>query len=213
MRLDTSTFRCCFKCGCTKPETPDFFPKHKQMRKGLLNKCKICDRLDHRAHYQRNKARHSERCAEWRRNNPERKRAGEKAWREANKERKRQVDLAWKAANLDRVRRNWKRWREENRERYNEIQRVGRQTRLALLAEAEGTFTAAEITRMYVDQGGLCAYCERELDNEFDIDHMMPLSRGGRNDWTNLALACVFCNRSKHAKTVLEFLSAKYAIT
>jgi 5-methylcytosine-specific restriction endonuclease McrA len=31
------------------------------------------------------------------------------------------------------------------------------------------------------------------------------LSRGGRNDWTNLAITCAVCNRSKGASTVEEF--------
>ena len=49
---------------------------------------------------------------------------------------------------------------------------------------------------------GLCEYChaiEKWQIVPFTIDHAVPLSRGGTNDFTNLALACFHCNRQKSA--------------
>ena len=34
----------------------------------------------------------------------------------------------------------------------------------------------------------------------FEVDHIIPVSRGGTNDYENLTLACRWCNRSKGAK-------------
>jgi HNH endonuclease len=55
---------------------------------------------------------------------------------------------------------------------------------------------------MYESQQGLCAYCDCELNGDYHVEHMTPLSRGGMHDWSNIALACPTCNLRKNAKTV-----------
>ena len=52
--------------------------------------------------------------------------------------------------------------------------------------------------------GPICTYCGTD-EGPFDIDHILPLSRGGTNDPSNLTLACATCNRSKGAKTLREW--------
>lgn len=47
-----------------------------------------------------------------------------------------------------------------------------------------------------------CQYCgQRPAKQELTIDHVMPRSRGGRDTWDNLVLACVKCNVTKGNKT------------
>jgi 5-methylcytosine-specific restriction endonuclease McrA len=60
---------------------------------------------------------------------------------------------------------------------------------------------------MLRDQGAVCAYCTMSLNGGYHVDHMIPLSRGGRNDWTNLAISCRACNLSKGSITVEEFFN------
>lgn len=50
-----------------------------------------------------------------------------------------------------------------------------------------------------------CRYCGRR-GIKLECDHVVPVSRGGSNDLSNLATACFECNRSKHNKTVEEWL-------
>ena len=50
-----------------------------------------------------------------------------------------------------------------------------------------------------------CAYCKVSLPNKFDVDHIVPLSRGGKHELTNLCLACQQCNRSKGKKLISEW--------
>lgn len=48
-----------------------------------------------------------------------------------------------------------------------------------------------------------CEYCksqEQFAPQPFTLDHIMPISKGGDNDFKNLALACQGCNGSKLAK-------------
>jgi 5-methylcytosine-specific restriction endonuclease McrA len=43
-----------------------------------------------------------------------------------------------------------------------------------------------------------CQYCGELLETpEYTVDHVLPRSRGGKSVWTNLALACVRCNKRK----------------
>jgi 5-methylcytosine-specific restriction endonuclease McrA len=42
--------------------------------------------------------------------------------------------------------------------------------------------------------GGRCAYCSHRADT---VDHVVPRSRGGRHDWTNVVAACARCNHRK----------------
>ena len=54
---------------------------------------------------------------------------------------------------------------------------------------------------------GCCHYCGKKLNvDNFHVDHMNPLSRGGTNDENNLALACPKCNESKGNLTEHEYL-------
>lgn len=49
--------------------------------------------------------------------------------------------------------------------------------------------------------GGECARCKRRLtSDEVTIDHVVPLSRGGMTEITNLQVLCRPCNRAKGNK-------------
>lgn len=47
-------------------------------------------------------------------------------------------------------------------------------------------------------QNGICAYCGNyRLQTLFTVDHVIPLSKGGRNAKRNKVGACLDCNREK----------------
>jgi 5-methylcytosine-specific restriction endonuclease McrA len=47
-----------------------------------------------------------------------------------------------------------------------------------------------------------CQYCPRRSD--LTIDHVMPRSRGGKDTWDNVVVACLRCNVTKGNKTPAE---------
>jgi hypothetical protein len=52
----------------------------------------------------------------------------------------------------------------------------------------------------------LCEYCHASEQWQyvpFTVDHIIPLSKGGRNNFENLALACFNCNRQKSDKVII----------
>jgi len=49
-------------------------------------------------------------------------------------------------------------------------------------------------------QNGCCAICGRWLGPQFHVDHKVPVSRGGRHKYRNLAIAHVRENQTKSKK-------------
>ncbi len=48
----------------------------------------------------------------------------------------------------------------------------------------------------------ICMYCGRDYPDEFlSRDHVIPVSRKGRNSWTNVVTACKRCNHHKADRT------------
>jgi len=58
--------------------------------------------------------------------------------------------------------------------------------------------------RIVKRDGGMCRYCGRKATRYLQIDHLLPLSRGGTDDDVNLVAACPPCNGQKGNKTVEE---------
>jgi hypothetical protein len=51
----------------------------------------------------------------------------------------------------------------------------------------------------------ICQYCSKELDTSTaTIDHILPRSKGGIHEWTNVVACCLRCNRKKGDRTPQE---------
>ena len=62
---------------------------------------------------------------------------------------------------------------------------------------------------LYRSQDGRCMYCgTRQRMDLMDVDHKIPLARGGSDSRRNLQLLCRTCNARKGAKTDREFRAA-----
>lgn len=57
-------------------------------------------------------------------------------------------------------------------------------------------------TNVYLRDHGQCQYCgERVSRNESTLDHVIPVSKGGKTTWENCTTACAPCNSSKSDAT------------
>ena len=64
---------------------------------------------------------------------------------------------------------------------------------------------------LFGQQEGLCAGCRSEFPyRAFEVDHVIPQSRGGTDHIDNLQLLCSSCNRIKGNRT-MEYLMARLA--
>lgn len=100
-------------------------------------------------------------------------------------------------------------WRNRNRERYNAIARVYQRSPKGRMYRQNSRFgqyvDPQTVRRLWWFQGGRCQYCNKVLVG-YEIDHMTPLTRGGRHEPSNICLACRTCNRRKNTKTAEEFV-------
>jgi len=63
--------------------------------------------------------------------------------------------------------------------------------------------TARDLARLINRWNGLCAYCQEAPYH--DLDHIFPLSRGGRHSIGNLLPACRSCNLHKTNSLIVEW--------
>jgi 5-methylcytosine-specific restriction endonuclease McrA len=62
--------------------------------------------------------------------------------------------------------------------------------------------TRVNRARIYKRDNYECVYCESK--KQLTLDHVIPKSRGGGNEWTNLVTSCFKCNLRKGNRTPEE---------
>jgi 5-methylcytosine-specific restriction endonuclease McrA len=101
----------------------------------------------------------------------------------------------------------WKRYTQANPEHFRIVRKAQKAIRRSRELGCEGNFTPNDIAWKLFQQDNKCAYCHQEFSEALPctIDHIVPLSRGGTNWPSNLAMACGPCNSRKHDKMPDEF--------
>jgi len=140
---------------------------------------------------------HREKIADYLRGYRKIKREFDLIWCEREKERCRQrrVDNPYKAYA----------WQKANPEK----RRVSNHNRRARINGNGGELPNDVEPLLFEQQEGFCYLCGKPLYARFNdpptIEHKTPLSRGGSNDISNIALAHLSCNCRKGTKTLKEF--------
>ncbi len=65
--------------------------------------------------------------------------------------------------------------------------------------------TAADVSAVLDGADVVCAYCLAPCA-ELTVDHVVALSKCGSNDPNNLVAACLACNTSKQARSLLSWM-------
>lgn len=75
------------------------------------------------------------------------------------------------------------------------------------LSDLEWVCKPQDLAKLYDDQHGKCIYCGVELKpEETQIEHVLPLSKGGRHNVDNISLACRDCNYLKNSRNGEDFM-------
>lgn len=58
---------------------------------------------------------------------------------------------------------------------------------------------------LYIRDLYTCQYCLNEFTKpNLTLDHVIPISKGGKTQWTNIVAACNRCNTTKGNKTIMK---------
>lgn len=72
-------------------------------------------------------------------------------------------------------------------------------TTYSKLPRAQVKFTRSAIYNHYKNR---CCYCGNIFkSSELNLDHVMPSSRGGKTNWSNIVTSCIPCNTKKSNRT------------
>jgi 5-methylcytosine-specific restriction endonuclease McrA len=166
-------------------------------------------------YYQRNKDKILKRNQDWIAARPNKPREYTAAYRERNpqtiisdreKTKKRRAEnrdvylenrREWRKNNPEKVRQ----WAKRNPDKVRINGRAGNHRRKARKLQVGGTYTRLEWENLLDKYGHRCLCCGA-TGVPLSSDHVVPLSRGGSNDISNIQPLCVPCNSKKHTKIV-----------
>jgi 5-methylcytosine-specific restriction endonuclease McrA len=142
-----------------------------------------------------------------------------KKYREENKQKIREKQKEWESNNRDHVNSKCREWRKNNPEKAFLIAKRYRQANpeaKALIAHNRRTLIKGDkpttdiVRKLYQSQNGKCVCCGADLKKHgFHLDHIVPLSKGGRHIDSNLQLLTPTCNRSKSDKDPIDFMQSR----
>lgn len=159
--------------------------------------------------YLRDKDRRWKATEAWRKAHPEVHAATQARYRDKNRE-KIHATLAVIDKRPHRIAYR-KRWREEHPDLVRVMNRKAQLKRKLALAVNGGFCTPAQWHARCVFYGWRCAYCGKQLDRgTVEIDHVIPVAKGGTGWASNLVPACRSCNAKKHDRMQLPSRLVRY---
>lgn len=190
----------CTRCNVWLPL--ENFSKKKSSKDGLVSHCKKCERERYLEWYKNKGGQKKVRnyLDEYRKNNKEKCDEWNRISRERNKVKALAIGKKWREANKDRMAELKREWRKRNPHKdheYNHQRRVRKLGRISNM-DAKSVLDASN---------GICYWCGKKAE-KIELDHYVPISKGGSNSVDNLVVSCKKCNRSKHDKNPVEFANS-----
>ena len=107
------------------------------------------------------------------------------------------METARRQKNVDYYRAKDKLWREQHRDSVRLMSLRYQHRRRAQIFETGGDYSNDQWLALCEQYGNKCLACG-EHKGKLTADHVIPLSRGGSNDITNIQPLCASCNSRKH---------------
>lgn len=186
----------CPKCKRNLPLNDKFwyFRKSGRQKGKRQSRCKDC--MANHSQSQAESGYKADATMRWRNNNPEKSKRSSRRSREKNRD------------NYNKYMREYNRnYDRRQTEEYKLKHRVRQSNRRYQLKDNK--LYPEFIMLLFELQTGKCLYCQEDTNNDYHVDHILAVSRGGLNDIYNLVIACSTCNQSKNAILIDEWLTRK----
>lgn len=174
---------------------------HVDIRSTSCGSCRSCNKKKQRKHYWKDPESGREQQRKWYKRNKDKSRIGSQKWRRNNPDKVREMQRRNYYNHKEKRIAYINQWKKDN---YENVKAWNR-NRKAIKKSAEGRHTRDDIADLMRLQKGRCAYCEKKLKQDYHVDHIVPISKGGSNNKRNLAISCVECNLKKGSKTPEEW--------
>jgi 5-methylcytosine-specific restriction endonuclease McrA len=200
--------------------------KHLSLFYPRAARCKVCANRISRERYHANKEEISKKGKEYYAKNSERIKKRVNDYLISNLDAARERSAKYYAVNRERIRQKQNErqdpvkradYRVRNKESIsaymkqwsaaNPIKRRANEAKRRAAIGHDG-YTEEHVQFLLRSQKSKCVVCNRSLKGGFEVDHIVPLSKGGANDRANTQLLCRTCNRRKHAKDPIKFMQA-----
>lgn len=156
-------------------------------------------------YYAENAKRSNEANAKWRKENPLKEKERKKAYRAANPEKCKQIQINYSENNKEKIKARKAKYVAENLE----LSRVHNNNRRARKKASGGSISKGLTEKLFLLQKGRCACCGVPLEDDYHIDHIVPLYLGGSNSDENIQLLRSICNLQKGKKHPVDFMQSK----
>lgn len=156
-----------------------------------------CRKIHRRALNAKWRAANPDYFRDWKAANPDRKLELNRASRDRHRQAEYARNRARRAANKERYRAMVADWEKRNPGAMSDY-RARRRARMKT-----GRVSTRDWQRICQRYGDRCFYCGTA--SQITMDHIVPLSRGGRHTIGNVIPACLSCNSSKHDKLLMEW--------
>lgn len=214
----------CKKCQVDK--SLDLFHRDKGRKDGRMDFCKDCRRVEDKARYQENlEANRLKSLSYYHRNkdkvrakqriywleNRDKLKTAAKVYRLHNKDRLKQIEKLWREKNSDRVRLVSKNYRNKNLEKIR--LRDNRAWHRRKARKLGNGFEQYSVNKVLAKYGTICHICNQQIDlsaarkaglpgweKGLQLDHLIPLSKGGPDTLDNVRPSHGKCNLVKSSR-------------
>lgn len=188
---------------CMEVKSLDEFHNDSKAKSGKVAKCKDCVRSYAKIRYTENKPRINLVAKLWKMLNRERNLESNRDYHKRNAQQEKEYKHSRYMENPNKHREDVAKWRKANPDKA----RVHDANRRA--KEVEGGFISGEEWKSLKELCGLtCLRCgKREPEIKLELDHVIPLSKGGKNLIQNAQPLCRSCNSIK-ATQIIDYRTA-----
>jgi len=156
----------------------------------------MCKKCYHGKYYLQNIERAKRLAVKWQKDNPEKVKAVNKKYRTENAEKEKARLKKYHIENSEKMKIASKKWRDNNPGKIREIE---------LRRRGYGTVekgVANKLINENIARYGIitCEKDKKPCPDNFHVDHILPVSKGGNNSHDNLQILCAKCNQEKHTK-------------
>lgn len=187
----------CTQCGEEKPLAE--FHRDKRGKGGRRSNCKACQSIRGRALYQADREKRLAYRKAHHAANREEENARVRAYDAANREAKLVRLKAYRDAHQEEAVERARAWRLANPDRCRTHAQIKRARKKA------APYEDVDPSAVYHRDAGCCGICGHRVDpDDWHLDHIIPLSRGGHHLYENVQVSHPLCNMSKGARMPQE---------